>query len=169
MTDQIADTGGVAQLAAPPTDAAGAQSRKAELMADPGFRDRYLGGNAEARAEMGALNAVIAAAAAADGTTVADHFEVEYARAMGVSDGAIEQFRTRLAVTPQERELVQQWKTQHMNDKAWVEKFLAGDIQARREMTTATFVSQRRSTAASIWPRTSPVIRRRTIKRHSIG
>lgn len=132
---------GAAPAPPPPTDVAGAQSRKAELMADSAWRDRYFAGNVEARSEMASLNATIVAVASSNGPdAVVTAFSVERGRELGLSDAVLDQVKNQPPVSQQEYEAVARHKRELLSDKSFVEKLSGGDYDARRKMFLANLV-----------------------------
>lgn len=118
-----------------PTDQAGASVRKAELLANPDWRGKFLNNDETARAEMSALNRVLVgpdpAAAPIDARVL------EHAREMGVSEDVVKQIEAGQPVSQFEYDAVLRWKTAHMKDPEFLRKFFDGDYEARKQMFLA--------------------------------
>lgn len=136
MSETIADT---VESAAPALEASAATARRSELLADAGWRGRYLDGSLAERNEMATLNATIAGPAKPDAPV--DQSTIEYARQAGISDDIIDHHLVKQTpISQQEYEGAVRWRSSHLRDKAWVDKYLSGDIQARKEMTLANIL-----------------------------
>jgi hypothetical protein len=61
----------------------------------------------------------------------------EMLRGRGIGDDVIKQALSEQEITQHEHDLVAAWKAQHMKDTAWIKSFLAGDVDAVRQMTLA--------------------------------
>ncbi|TFV75303.1 hypothetical protein E4K64_16505 [Bradyrhizobium frederickii] len=61
-------------------------------------------------------------------------------RSLGLSDGVVREALEGAGVTKEEYRMVSDWRTRHMNDPAFSKRFLAGDAEAVRLMTTANVV-----------------------------
>lgn len=109
--------------------------RKAELMADPAWRDRYIKGDGPERVEMQALNAKIAGPRPV--TEPVDPDIIEHVRSAGVSDEVVKQVETRRPISQEEYDMVARWKTAHLKDPAWRQKYFDGDYEARKQMMLA--------------------------------
>ena len=64
----------------------------------------------------------------------------EMLRELGIRDEVTANFLRGEGVTPQEYELVANWKREHMGDAEWTAKFLSGDVKARQQMMLANSV-----------------------------
>ncbi|WP_213740945.1 hypothetical protein [Bradyrhizobium sp. dw_411] len=135
---------GGASLEAPavPADVAAASVRKAELMANPEWRGKYLENDATARAEMTALHQVILGTNP-DAGPIDPHAQehssdvLEHAREMGVSEEVVQQIKEGKPVSQFEHDSVQRWKNSHMKDPAFLSKFFDGDFEARKQVFLA--------------------------------
>jgi hypothetical protein len=126
-----------AQVTAPavPTDQAAASARKAELMANPDWRGKYLENDPAARAEMSAINRIIVGADPV--AAPVDAHVLEHAREMGVSEDVVKQIEKGEPVSQFEYDAVLRWKTAHMKDPAFLRKFFDGDYEARKQVFLA--------------------------------
>ncbi|MCK1627405.1 hypothetical protein IVA98_30690 [Bradyrhizobium sp. 160] len=61
-------------------------------------------------------------------------------RSLGLSDGVVREALEGAGVSKEEYRMVSDWRTRHMNDPAFSKRFLAGDAEAVRLMTTANVV-----------------------------
>jgi hypothetical protein len=122
-----------------PTDPAAASARKAELLANPEFRGKFLENDAAARAEMSALNGVIVGPTPAD-TEPVNPAIIERAREMGVSDDVVAQIEARTPVSQEEYDKVLRWKNGKLKDPAFLRKYLDGDYDARQQMFLSSVV-----------------------------
>jgi hypothetical protein len=120
-----------------PGDVQALIAKRASLISDPTFRDRALGGNKEARAELSAIDAAIAAA---DSPNRQDaqiaHFSAEHLRSNGVSEATVQQYIEGKPIPESERALALQWKARHFADKGWLAKLADGDIDAVAKLRT---------------------------------
>lgn len=143
-----------------PATAAEAKARLAAVKADPKWVDEYLSGSSRHAKEMRELRAVIDADQTAvdpqtemaiagklfDGIQPSGHLArvgtAEMLRAAGVGDEAvIRQVLTGQAVTQQEHAAATETKARLMKDKAFVEKYMTGDDEAKRTMTLLNIVA----------------------------
>jgi hypothetical protein len=126
-----------APLTAPavPTDAPAASARKAELLANPQWRGKFLENDPAARAEMSALNRVIVGPDPA-AAPIEPHV-LEHAREMGVSEEVVKQIEAGQPVSQFEHDTVLRWKTSHMKDPEFLRKYFDGDYEARKRMFLA--------------------------------
>jgi hypothetical protein len=128
MTDASNDTPAV------PADAAGAQVRRAELLANPEWRGKYLDSDPAARAEMHAINSVIVGSPPQEAV---DPSQIEYARSLGIKDDVIGQLENKTPISQAEHDEIARWKASHLKDHAFLKKLADGDHESRRLMTTA--------------------------------
>jgi hypothetical protein len=155
----------VASTAAPLVEKPGnhveARTRLDALKANPDWSTKFLSGDVTARDEYDSLNKLIATADPVDlamsGTVPDGHVDsgriplrdqaaaVVSLRDIGISEDAIRQVLSDQNVDPREIVLAERWKKQHMGDAAWVSKLMAGDIDARRELTLANIITSSRS------------------------
>jgi hypothetical protein len=147
MTDQPAPL-------TPPANASEAQIVLDARKADPAWGGKIFNGDATANREFRDLTAMIAAggddtaAVAMTGnpvnmpTTDQAHMAHTAAlfRELGIRDEVTSQFLRGEQVTPQEYELVANWKKVNMGDEAFVKRFLSGDVEARQQMIIADTV-----------------------------
>jgi hypothetical protein len=147
MTDQPAPL-------APPANATEARTVLDARMADKDWGGRVFNGDVGANKELRELTAMVAAGGA-DTVTVAmngnpvnmpttEQAQMAHTtalfRGLGISDAVTSQFLRGEQVTPQEYELVANWKKEQMGDEAFVKRFLSGDVKARQQMLIADTV-----------------------------
>jgi hypothetical protein len=139
MAEDLGSTGADLALAPPSAEIQAAMAKKSELMADAGWRDRYLSGDPAARSEMSGLNGTIVGA---NSNTISqpEAHEVEHLRSAGVSEEIVQQFIKRDPIPEGERAIALQWKASHLRDRAWLDKYNNGDIEARRQMATCNML-----------------------------
>ena len=121
----------------PQADAATASARKAELMSDRAWADRYIKGGAPEREEMAALNAKIAPPSPAPPV---DPGTLNHVRDFGVSDDVVKQIETRQPVSRAEYDATARWKAAHLKDPAFREKALSGDYDVRKQLMLANII-----------------------------
>jgi hypothetical protein len=129
-------------------------------ISDKAFGERFLNGDAAARAEISALHEKIAAGgddvvesvikgiapeASPDGILPnAEHRQmvstVEMFRELGIRDEVTRQFLKGEGVTAAEYELVSNWKKMAMGSKDFRDRYLSGDSDARQRMMLADSV-----------------------------
>jgi hypothetical protein len=140
--------------AAPPKTATEARTVLDARKADPAWSGRYLAGNPAAKKEFDDLTAMVAAggddtvAVAMNGhpanMPTTDQHQMAHTtalfRELGIRDEVTREFLQGKQVTPQEYELVANWKKEHMGDADWVKKYLSGDVKARQQMMIADTV-----------------------------
>jgi hypothetical protein len=114
---------------------AAAVSRKAELLGNEEWRTKYLAGDVTAKAEMDQIvKALTPAPPQPSAPDSVDGLE-EWVRGVAdVSEGVIEEIRTARPVSPLERRLAVQRKESRFNDPTFVERYFAGDPDAKREV-----------------------------------
>jgi hypothetical protein len=127
-----------------------------QKLADPGFREKYLAGDASARAEIKSLiegktaaDAVAAKVDAAlagsppsgfyvnspDGVSPADlGSAVNGFRGIGVSDGALRECFTGNPTDRETYDAVMAYRQSMLEDPEWKARWLKGDVRARREL-----------------------------------
>jgi hypothetical protein len=66
--------------------------------------------------------------------------EIPALREAGISDGAIRELLSGHVPSSEEIDAVSRFKTMCFSDPEWVQKYLAGDFEARREATTMSIV-----------------------------
>jgi hypothetical protein len=140
--------------AAPPKTATEARAVLDTRMADKDWGGRVFNGDIAANKELRDLTAMVAAGGA-DTVTVAmngnpvnmpttEQAQMAHTaglfRELGIRDEVTSQFLRGEQVTPQEYELVANWKKEHMGDADWVKKYLSGDVKARQQMMLADSV-----------------------------
>jgi hypothetical protein len=144
MTDQ----------ATPPTTATEARAVLDARMADKAWEGRVFNGDVAANKELRELTAMVAGGGADTVTaamtgnpaympTTEQHQMAHTAalfRELGIRDEVTSQFLRGEQVTPQEYELVANWKKEHMGDEDWVKKYLSGDVKASQQMMIANSV-----------------------------
>jgi hypothetical protein len=119
-----------------PADAAGAQARKSELMANPEWRGKFLENDQAARTEMSALNRVIVGETSPQPDPV-DPSQIEYARSLGIKDDVIAQLENKTPISQAEHDAVARLKAGLLKDQAFLKKLANGDYEARQKMTMA--------------------------------
>ncbi|MEH2570258.1 hypothetical protein [Bradyrhizobium sp. AZCC 2289] len=141
---------------APPTTPAEAATRLDQLQADAGWRDKFLSGNGAHVAEFHSLTELVAKGDHIDAALAglrlgdgmfqsSDHLTnigvAESLRDIGIRDEII---RDVLAgthqVTKAEYRATEIWKADRMADSEWTKKYLAGDREAKRQMTLADII-----------------------------
>jgi hypothetical protein len=149
MTDQLP-----IPPTAPPKTASEAQIVLDARKADSAWGSLIFNGDVAANKELRDLTAMVAAggddtvAVAMNGnpvnmpTTDQAHMAHTAAlfRELGIRDEVTSQFLRGEQVTPQEYELVANWKKVNMGDEAFVKRFLSGDVKARQQMIIADTV-----------------------------
>ena len=139
-----------------PQNAAEATMRLNELKNDATWRDRFLAGNTPEAREYRALRTQIesgdapnvdaAMAGVLDDAPFQDSKRMQmvaataHFRDLGIRDEVIRQTLTDYEVTPQEHAVVTKWKADRMRDPEWVEKYLAGHGDHKRDMMLANIV-----------------------------
>jgi hypothetical protein len=137
-----------------PKTATEAQATLDVRMADKAWGDRVLNRDAAASKEFRDLTAMVAAggddtvAVAMSGNPVnmptTEQAQMAHTAALfrevGIRDEVTSQFLRGEQVTPQEYELVANWKKEQMGDEAFVKRFLSGDVKARQQMLIADTV-----------------------------
>jgi len=140
-----------------PATATEARAALDTRLADKDWGARILAGDVAANQEFHALTAAaaldgpdtVAAAMAGNpaymptGDMQAMAHTAGLFREIGIRDEVTREFLEGKQVSPQEYELVSNWKKEAMGDKAaggFVERFLAGDVKARQQMTLANSV-----------------------------
>jgi hypothetical protein len=121
----------------PQADALTASARKAELMADPEWRSRYIKGEGPEREEMAALNAKLAPPPP---TLPVDPTLIDHLRDAGLSEAAVEQYKAGKPIPQAERAMVERWVKGHVRDPSFRQKYLDGDWESRRLMRTANMM-----------------------------
>jgi hypothetical protein len=131
---------------APPANATEAAARLETLKADAGWRDKFLASDGPALKEYHVLTAMIAdggddVAVAMSGKLGAASTEqrhmaatAEMFRGLGIRDEVTSQFLRGEQVTPQEYELVSNFKKELTADRAWRDRYLGGDLKAAQQM-----------------------------------
>ena len=136
----MSEDGTAAAELAPPTDVAGAETRKSELMANAEWRDRYINGGANERTEMTSLNSIIANQASQQ-TAMDAQLSVDLARERGISEEVIKHHLVeRTPISADEHAAAVRWRQSHFADPAWREKFMKGDVTARREAALSSIL-----------------------------
>ena len=144
MTDQPNDT---APAATPePMSVEMATSRKAELMADAEWGARYVSGGAAERAEMAEIFRALGQGPQVhpDALSMMDR-TVDHLRECcgGYLEPEIEaEFREQRPVSPAEHSLAKMRLSERKSDKAFLTRYLDGEVAARREMTSIAFHNQ---------------------------
>jgi hypothetical protein len=71
-------------------------------------------------------------------------------RELGMSEAAVEEALSDRQATPEEYEIVKNWKRTALNDPEWTKKWLSGDGEAKMKMVAANRVLMKgpRETAA---------------------
>jgi hypothetical protein len=148
MTDQ--------QQIAAPANASEAQTQLNTLTADRSWADRYMNGDAAARAQFEQLtgmavdhgsaddvvDAVMAGKPAPLGNSEQRQMAdvVDQFRSVGIADGVTKEFLSGHQYTPTEYQAVANLKRELMGDREFVAKYLAGDVKANQRMTTINAV-----------------------------
>jgi hypothetical protein len=151
-----------AQAPAPPAEiksAADAVVARAALSKDPAFVQKYMTGDAGARRQMAALNALLAGAdeslLARSGASPPEGYVKEPGvtagwremaagagalRELGISEAAIAQV---LQDQPEARvfhDMARQRKAERMGDADWLKRYLTGEFAERKEMTLINII-----------------------------
>jgi hypothetical protein len=123
-----------------PTDAAGAEARKAELLGNREWGERYINGGVTERAEMHSLNELIANQASAE-AAMDQRMSVDLARDRGISEEVIKHHLVdRQPITQAERDGALAWRKQHFADAAWRERYMRGEVKERREAALSSIL-----------------------------
>jgi len=147
MTDAL-------QQPAPPATATEARTVLDARLADKDWGAKVFAGDAAANKELHELTAMASrggddtVAAAMNGhpaymPTTEQHQMAHTAalfRELGIRDDVTSQFLRGEQVTPQEYELVANFKKEMMGDEAFIKRFLNGDVKARQQMLIADTV-----------------------------
>ncbi len=142
------------QQPAAPTNATEAAARLDTLKADSGWGEKFLSGDVATVKEFHDLHAMIdagdnvemALAGITPGGDIPDSGAKLMAntatmlREIGLSDGVVRQALAGEGVPQAEFDAVTIWKGQRMRDPEFTAKYLAGDPEAGRLMTTANVV-----------------------------
>jgi hypothetical protein len=163
-TQALTDMGAAfrgAEPSATPTTPAEANARLASLSTNKEWRDKYFGGNVEARREFSTLTEMAAAAddridSVMAGNTEAPLMElttdehplttrdlasaVEGLRESGLTDEIIRELFSGRKVSAEEQRLVEQFKVKRTSDAAWRQRLLSGDHEANRELTLMSMI-----------------------------
>ena len=119
--------------------------KRVQLLGDPGFRERVLAGNAEANKQWKDVHRALspqADPASAEGREYNQRMSglaVLRAKAQ-LPEIMWDHVAANAPVSLAEREEAQYAKQRLFSDKAWVEKYLSGDIAANSELTRIHFV-----------------------------
>jgi hypothetical protein len=168
MSDQIAPAPGVPGTPTPPPSAitpgadeviatpAQALAKLETLKGDPVWRDAWLSGDPVRAAQYRDLNEKATRAIATNETEAAlagrleNGFQpqgrlenlamVDMLRNLEIGDDVIRQTLDGRPVTQAEHDAAKRWKSDHMGDKEWSTKFLAGDALAKREKMLADII-----------------------------
>ncbi len=124
-----------------PMTAEAATARRAEMVADPAFVERYLAGGVPEKAEM----LRVSTALSVDPANSAQSFQTEQQIATlkniaDLSDDHIAEIRSGRAVTPEERTFAENLKSQLMRDKNFIQKYLDGDREAATKITLLSII-----------------------------
>jgi hypothetical protein len=157
LTEQFRGTPPSASPATP----AEAQARLDALTRNKDWGEKYLSGNIEARREFASLTEMAAQAEYRLDNVLAGKVEpelmeltssehplstrnlssaVESLREFGLSDDVIRQAVTGRPVSAEERRAVEQFRAMRLSNGDWAKKLLAGDHDARRELTLMSIV-----------------------------
>jgi hypothetical protein len=142
------------QPPAPPKNSTEARAVLDARTADPSWGGRVFNGDPAANKEFHELTAMVAAggddtvAVAMAGNPVymptTDLHQMAHTtalfRELGIRDEVTSQFLRGVQVTPQEYELVSNWKKENMGDEAFVKRYLSGDVKASQQMMIANTV-----------------------------
>jgi hypothetical protein len=120
-----------------PIDQAAASARKAELLANPEWRGKFLENDPAAHTEMSAINSVLVGPAPQE---TLDPSQIEHARALVIREDIVQQLATRMPIPQSEHDAVARWKAGHLKDPAFLRKYFDGDYEARQQMTIANIV-----------------------------
>ena len=138
-----------------PSTPAEASARLEALKADAGWRDQFLAGNGQQKAEFQALTTMIAggdsidkamAGAPLDGVLQPSHHLTNIGIAsslceIGIRDEIIKDVIAGThKVTRAEYEATERWKAERMRDKEWVQRYLTKDGDAHEKMTLANLI-----------------------------
>jgi hypothetical protein len=141
------------QTAAPATTAAEASARLTALTADSSWSQRYFSGDPAARRDFQQLTQMVAGADAdaeaiagkssqpglIEETTGVAHGDlvkaVSWLRENGLDAATVQQLLKGEPIPRDEYEAVVQMRSQLYSSKEWVAKLLAGDHQAKRDLT----------------------------------
>jgi hypothetical protein len=145
-----------------PATATDAQTQMNVLAADPAWRDRFLAGDAAAKSEFANLTAKIvgsdstdaalidaamAGAVAGSDLPTADGRQMAgiagWMRGLGISEPVIREHLEGKGVSSVEMKLIEGWKQRHLADEGFVDRFLRGDVEAKRLMSIANAVIAR--------------------------
>jgi hypothetical protein len=127
---------------------ADASARLEQLKNDPAWRDDFLAGRAEHKAEFRSLTKMIAsgddfdkaiAGVLYDGIQPSGHLAnvgtAEMLRSLGADDGVIRQVLAGQPVSKEERASAAATKDRLLKDSTFVDKYTAGNEEARRQVT----------------------------------
>jgi hypothetical protein len=141
------------QPATPPTTPEGANVRLAELSSDKSWGDRLVAGDTAVRAEFDGLTRLISGTdtsvtaeqlAARSEREANDRNTQDFIRGVreqvDVRDEVLQQVIRGEKVSQAEFDAAKQWQSRHFQDQAWVRKFLAGDLEAKKEHFLASVI-----------------------------
>lgn len=124
-----------------PLTAEAATARRAELVADAAFVERYLAGGVPERAEMFKVHEAMSVDPANSAQAVQTELQIDTLKNIAdLSDAHIDEIRTGRAVTPEERRFAEDLKSRLMRDQAFVRKYLDGDREAATKITLLSIV-----------------------------
>jgi hypothetical protein len=137
------DAAGGAGPALPSTPEAAAE-QIATLKADPSFVRKYLAGDSDARARMSSLHEIASRptgiATTGDLPRNSERMVDSVSEFAGLGVDVEAQMRADTPVSPAEYKAAVHRRAQLLSDRAWTEKYLAGDQRARREMMLTSII-----------------------------
>jgi hypothetical protein len=117
----------------PPMTREAAELRKAELLRNADWTERFLAGESRARTEMAALNLALVQTAGNEGQHRRD-LEITSLRSRAdLSDAHVAEYANLTPVSAAERQFALDKKAQPFGDRAWVAKYLDGDREAAKK------------------------------------
>ena len=116
-----------------------ATARRAEMVADPAFVERYLAGGVPERDEMLKVSTALSVENSAE--AFATEQQIATFRSIAdLSDDHIAEIRSGRAVTPEERTFAENLKSQLMRDSGFVRAYLDGDRAAATKITLLSII-----------------------------
>jgi hypothetical protein len=141
------------QQPTPPANAVEAGAKLTALQADKAWSEKLLSGDAAATKVWHELHGLIASGddrvSSAMAGALPDIPDSEHRlmsnmagmlREIGINEGTIQQTLEDREVTQAEFDAVANWKAQHLHDKEWTKSWLAGDVEAAKQMVLANIV-----------------------------
>ena len=116
-----------------------ATARRAEMISDAGFTERYMAGGVPERDEMLKVSTALSIANSAE--SFATEQQIASLKSIAdISDDVANEIRSGRAVTPQERQFALDLKAKLMRDRAWVAKYLDGDRECATKVALLSVV-----------------------------